>query len=130
MKYKLKVIVLKNCPYSIAALELLTNYKIPYSKIEVTQTNKHKYKTAQISTFPQIYIINKSDELLLGGYSDIEEIINIINPMDSNLKDCNQNDNNPMDCNLDIIKKKLKIKYSINDKLILRIIEIFVSKLI
>jgi hypothetical protein len=50
----------------------------------------------------------------LGGYTDIEEIINIIN---DNLKD-----------NLDDIKDKLKIKYSkFNDnKLILRIIEIFI----
>jgi glutaredoxin len=122
MKYKLKVIVLENCPYSIAAIELLTNHNIPFNKILVTQNNKHKYKTAKISTFPQIYMINKSEkeELLLGGYSDIEEIINIIN------------DYNPKDSNFDDIKKKLKIKYSktINDKLILRIIEIFVPKLI
>ncbi len=116
MKYKLKVVVLKNCPYSIAVVELLKNYKIPFNKIEVSQNNKHKYKTAQISTFPQVYIVNKSDELLLGGYSDVEDIINIIN--DTN--------------NLEDIKKNLKLKYSksIDDKLILRIIEIFVSKLI
>ncbi len=125
MKYKLKVIVLENCPYSIAALTLLKNYNIPFNKILVTQNNKHKYKTAEISTFPQIYIINNSTKeeiskgLLLGGYSDIEEIINIINDNYSN-------------DNLEAIKKKLKIKYSksVNDKLILRIIEIFVSKLI
>lgn len=121
MKYKLKVIVLKNCPYSIAVVELLTNYNIPYKKIEVSQNNKHEYKTAKISTFPQIYIIkDKSEEYLLGGYSDIEEIINIIN---DNQKDCNSKGSN-----LDDIKDKLKIKYSkFNDnKLILRIIEIFI----
>ncbi len=113
MKYKLKVIVLEHCPYSIAAVELLNNYNIPFEKILVKQNNKEKFKTEEISTFPQIYIINNNEELL-GGYSDIEEIINIIN----NSK------------NLDKIKDKLNIKYSkFDNKKILRIIEIFASHL-
>ena len=110
MKYKLKVIVLENCPYSIAAAELLTNYNIPFEKILVKQNNKEKFKTAEISTFPQIYMINNKEQLLLGGYSDLEEIINIINSSK----------------NLDKIKEKLSKKYS-NNKHILRIIEIFVN---
>ena len=112
MKYKLKVIVLENCPYSIAAVELLNNYKIQFDKIVVNREEKEKYKTDEISTFPQIYILNKSEKLLLGGYSDIEEIINIINQY----KDLNK------------IKKKLNIKYihkMNNNKIILRIIALF-----
>lgn len=110
MKYKLKVIVLEHCPYSIAAVELLENYNIPFEKILVKQNNKEKFKTEKISTFPQIYIINNNEELLLGGYSDIEEIINIIN----NSK------------KLEKIKDKLNNKYSkFDNKKILRIIEIF-----
>jgi glutaredoxin len=112
MKNELKVVVLENCPYSIAVVELLNNYKIKFNKIIVNNDNKHKYKTDKISTFPQIYMINKDDEILLGGYSDIEEIIDIIN---SSTK-------------LNIIKQKIKTKYSninINNKQILRIIEIF-----
>ena len=110
MKYKLKVIVLENCPYSIAAVELLNNYNIKFQKKLVKQNNKEKFKTNEISTFPQIYMINKNEKLLLGGYSDLEEIINIINQTK----------------NLDKIKDILKEKYS-NNKIILRIIEIFIS---
>ena len=110
MKYKLKVIVLEHCPYSIAAVELLNNYNIKFQKKLVKQNNKEKFKTNEISTFPQIYMINKNEKLLLGGYSDLEEIINIINKSK----------------NLDKIKDELKEKYS-NNKIILRIIEIFIS---
>jgi glutaredoxin len=112
MKYKLKVIALENCLYSIAADELLTNYNIPFEKILVKQNNKKKFKTPEISTFPQVYMINDKEQLLLGGYSDLEEIINIINSSK----------------NLDKIKEKLGEKYSNNKyipKIILRIIEIF-----
>ena len=114
MKYVLKVIILENCPYSIAAAEMLTNYNIKFKKILVNQETKHKYKTQQISTFPQIYLINKDaenkHELLLGGYSNLEEIINIMN---SSTK-------------LETIKNKLNKKYLLFDKKsILRIIEIF-----
>jgi glutaredoxin len=110
MKNELKVVVLENCPYSIAAAELLTNYNIKFKKILVNHETKHKYKTEQISTFPQIYIKDNKIELLLGGYSDLEEIINIIN---STTK-------------LDTIKNKLNKKYLLFDKkTILRLIQLF-----
>jgi glutaredoxin len=113
MKYKLKIIVLENCPYSIAANELLTNYNMSFEKIVVNQNNKEKYKTNQISTFPQIYILNSNKEILLGGYSDIKEIFDIINTSN----------------NLDTIKEKLNKKYQkYNNKIILRIIQIFYYK--
>jgi glutaredoxin len=115
MKYKLKVIVLENCPYSIAAVDLLTNYNIPFEKILVKQNNKEKFKTVEISTFPQIYMINNKEQLLLGGYSDLEEIMHIINSSK----------------NLDKIKERLGKKYKNSvrmiPRIILRIIEIFVS---
>jgi glutaredoxin len=111
MKYKLKVIVLENCPYSIAAVELLTNYNIPFEKILVKQNNKEKFKTPDISTFPQIYMYSKEDQLLLGGYSDLEEIMDIINSSK----------------NLDKIKKKIGKNKKYGPKIILRIIKIFVN---
>ncbi len=110
MKNKLKVIILENCPYSIAVNQLLTNFHIPFEKIVVNQNNKYKYKTDIISTFPQIYILNKNEEILLGGYSDIEEILDIINAT----------------TNLDEIKEKLFKKYpNFDNKIILRITQIF-----
>ena len=115
MKYELKVIVLENCPYSIAAVELLNNYKIKFQKIEVNHNNKEQFKTSEINTFPQIYILNNNKQLLLGGYSDLENITNIINSTK----------------NLDKIKQTLKKNYlnnkNINNKYILRIIQMFIN---
>ena len=114
MKILLKVIVLENCPYSMSAVELLSNYNIPFKKIMVNQNTKHKYKTDKISTFPQVYIVNKDEELLLGGYVDIEEIMDLVNKYK----------------NLNNIKTKLNIKYpNFDNKQILRIIEIFAKSI-
>ena len=112
MKYLLKSIILKNCPYSIALKELLNNLHISSKYINVTQETKYKYKTNIIDTFPQVYIINNNTNILLGGYSNAKEIIEIINLRD-----------------LDIIKSKLKKLYpQFDNKIILRIIEIFMPQ--
>lgn len=103
----LKLIFLENCPYSIAAKELLNNFK--FKLISVNQENKHKYKTKEISTFPQIYM----NDILLGGYSDLTEIFDIINKYN----------------NLDIILKYLNKKYSkLKKKDLLRIINYLMRK--
>lgn len=75
--YALKLVSLENCPYSIAAHDLLKDKKINIKFINVTQSNKEQYKNKIIDTFPQIYLIktNRVGELLIGGYSDIQEII-------------------------------------------------------
>jgi len=78
-KYHLFVIVLKDCPYSNKAIELLEKNNLKNKTIEtVTQKNKDMYKTAEISTFPQIYLkkYNSKNTLLLGGYSDLENVYN------------------------------------------------------
>jgi glutaredoxin len=74
-KYYLYAIILKDCPYSEAAVKLLTNNNNIELKI-ITQDNKDKYKTNLIQTFPQIYLKkqNHKGSLLIGGYSDISEI--------------------------------------------------------
>jgi glutaredoxin len=114
MKYLLKSIILKNCPYSIALKELLDDLHISSKYINVTQETKYKYKTNIIDTFPQVYIINNNNNtnILLGGYSNTKEIIEIINLRD-----------------LNIIKSKLKKLYpQFDNKIILRIIEIFMPQ--
>ncbi len=106
MKNELKSIVLKDCPYSIALRELLTNYNILSTYIKVDQKTKYKYKTDKIDTFPQVYI----NDVLIGGYNDTKEIIDLINTR-----------------NLTKIKKGLKTKYpNLNEKNILRIIQLFI----
>ena len=57
--YYLFIVVLENCGYSKAAVELLNNYKIKYKSIIIKQEEKSKYITNEINTFPQIYLKKK-----------------------------------------------------------------------
>ena len=111
MKYSLKSIVLKNCPYSNALVDTLKNNKIKSNIITVTHENKDKYKTKYITTFPQLYLMkNKVNEILLvGGYSETKKILDIINETSE----------------LDNIKEKLQSLYpNTNNKNILRLIKL------
>ena len=73
---ELKIISLNNCPYSMAAEELIKNFKntkdlkINVNIINVSQEEKSQYKNSEIDTFPQIYFNN----ILLGGYDNFNEI--------------------------------------------------------
>lgn len=100
----LEAIILKNCSYSIALSKLFKN-KIKY--IEVDDTTKHKYKTEEIQTFPQLYIKkNNSQQYLIGGYNDTVNILNIIK---SN--------------SLEQIKKEIKLKLPLlPNKIILKLV--------
>ena len=66
----IKIYYLDNCPYSQGALKILDNYKIEHHKIE-SSNNKNDRKQFY-PTFPQIYW----NENLIGGYSEISDIIN------------------------------------------------------
>jgi hypothetical protein len=74
--YYIDSIILENCPYSIKAENLLKKHNIPINIITVDHDNKHKYKTSQINSFPQLYLKNKlkKDSLLLGGYDDLNYV--------------------------------------------------------
>jgi len=74
----IKIISLINCPYSEAAESFLKSKKIKSKIVKVNQGNKEDYKSKEISTFPQIYFINKKNHHLLGGYDDIIDINNNI----------------------------------------------------
>lgn len=87
----LKIISLENCPFSMAAEDLINRIKTPESEnfnVEihrVTQENKTEYQQGEIKTFPQIYLNKK----LVGGYDDLNEIyleISRIKSLDSNEK--------------------------------------------
>jgi hypothetical protein len=75
--YFLKVISLENCPYSNAALELIKNNRIQNNTTIISHSDKLKYKTNKIDTFPQIYLskYNKKETLLLGGYDSLSSFI-------------------------------------------------------
>lgn len=75
--YYIKAVLLENCPFSSNALSLISSNKIPSEVIEVNHDNKNNYKSANISTFPQIYLNKKNSRgsLLLGGYDDLYKFI-------------------------------------------------------
>ena len=72
------MISLINCPYSEAAETFLKSKSIKNKTFKINQQEKEKYKNSKINTFPQIYLINKKNEHLLGGYNDIIDINNNI----------------------------------------------------
>ena len=76
--YELKIISLMNCPYSEAAESLLGNNK-KIKIVKVNSANKKNYKNKSISTFPQVYLINNNNKLLIGGYNELKNIYDIIN---------------------------------------------------
>lgn len=73
---EIKVISLNQCPYSMAAEDLIKsiniteNSKIDVNIVNVSQEEKTKYQNDEINTFPQIYY----NKILLGGYDDFNEI--------------------------------------------------------
>jgi glutaredoxin len=76
MEYYIKAILLEDCVYSIRAKELLELNKIKSDIINISSSEKDKYKTNQIYTFPQIYLCkHDKGSLLLGGCSDLEDFI-------------------------------------------------------
>ncbi len=115
MKNSLKLIILDGCPYSIALKQLLTD-TISLKSVDVksvSHENKEKYKTPEINTFPQLYLISPHMDkktYLIGGYDITKNIIDEINKSN----------------NLNKLKLKLKkILPKLNIKQILRIIQIF-----
>jgi hypothetical protein len=76
---KLKALILEDCYYSSKLVELLNNFNIHFEQFDVKQINKEKYKTAFISTFPQLYLIlDSGDNILIGGYEKTSSIIDLI----------------------------------------------------
>jgi glutaredoxin len=67
---------LELCYYSKKAEELLKQYEFPYQKISVKQNEKEDYKKKlNKNTFPQIYYYSNDKCYHIGGYSDLENLI-------------------------------------------------------
>ena len=80
--YYLFIVVLEHCPYSESAVRLLEENKINFKSLKIKSLEKDKYKTVDISTFPQIYLkkTRNNDTLLLGGFTDLKSFfVNFIN---------------------------------------------------
>jgi hypothetical protein len=83
--YYIKAILLKNCSYSLNAYNLLKEYKIKSDIYFINIEEKHIYKTNLINTFPQLYLkkYNSHGHLLLGGYTDFNELLKLIKTKDT-----------------------------------------------
>jgi len=72
---KYTVYSLEGCPYSMKAEQLFSDSSAKFKIIKVSQENKNEYKK-DMNTFPQIYYERKNEKILVGGLSDLNEIIN------------------------------------------------------
>lgn len=108
--YYIKAIVLEQCSYSLEATKLLNNHKINHEIVIVNNNNKELFKTNNIQTFPQLYLMrkNRKGHLLLGGYNDMADFI-------QNFK-LQQINNNKID--------NFMRKYNWSKKSVLRLIEL------
>jgi glutaredoxin len=75
--YYIKAIILKNCPHSIKAVNLLQSHKIESNIEYIDSIEKEMYKNNNINTFPQIYLkkYNSKGNLLLGGFDNLNDFI-------------------------------------------------------
>jgi glutaredoxin len=105
--------------FCINTRRLLKENEINHQDNIIKDEDKFKYKTSEISTFPQIYYVkNKLDKKkLIGGNSDLEDIIELNN----NIKQ----DTKKMD---ELIKDFLSTHPKINKKLLLKVLYLINKK--
>ena len=120
MNNYLYIISLRYCPFCINTRRLLEENNIKHHDNIIKDEEKFKYKTQEISTFPQIYYVkNKLEKkVLIGGNSDLEDIIDLNNNIktDTN-KQMDQLITNFLSTHPKIKKKiLLKVLYLINKK--------------
>jgi glutaredoxin len=82
-EYYIKAILLDNCSYSSAARDLLTHHKIANEIVNITSRDMNIYSTNDISTYPQLYLKkhNTNGNLLIGGYEDLKNSIDMFKGM-------------------------------------------------
>jgi glutaredoxin len=73
----MRIIVLKGCPYSEKAHKELKSLhrqqKIILEDTLIDSSQKEKYRTKKMPTFPQIYYKTNKNNIKIGGSSDLEE---------------------------------------------------------
>jgi glutaredoxin len=112
--YYLKLISLEGCPYSNAANDFVKNNKIESEITSISHSEKDKYKSDKIKTFPQIYLNkkNSSGSVLIGGY---DNLISYYESIQSNKKSFDY-----------VIKKIKKDNKNLSEKSILRLIQLLI----
>lgn len=75
----IEIYCLRNCFYCDKSLKLLQVYKIPYKLTWVTDSDKIFFKKQHnMNTFPQIFYLEKSKKIKIGGNEQLEYLISIL----------------------------------------------------
>jgi len=106
---QLKLFSLEGCYYSQSAEELLNNNNVKYSLQRVKQTEKQSIKDInKMDTFPQVFLETSNNKIKIGGYSELNNICNIVNNKD-NLDDTVNNISKKLDSFQDDRKNVLRL---------------------
>lgn len=65
---------LMGCPYSLKSEETLKLYKPKIMKVSKNEKDKYK-KMNNMSTFPQIFLVDNDSNIKIGGYNDMIELL-------------------------------------------------------
>jgi glutaredoxin len=105
----LDVYSLEGCYYSKSLEELLNNEKIKFNLNRVNLKNKSKVKEEnKMNTFPQVFLNSKNTNYKVGGYDDVNYIINEIKTKN----------------NLDLVINNIKYKTNLDKKRSIRLINL------
>ena len=73
----LVIFSLEDCPYSYSAEEIVYKKNIPATIYKVSRVHKDAAKKSLgNSTFPYVIYKEKNSETIIGGFSDLEKLIN------------------------------------------------------
>ena len=105
----LNIYSLDGCYYSQSLEELLNNKKIKYNINRVNLKNKIKIKEKnKMSTFPQVFLNSKNVNYKVGGFDDVNYILDEIKTKN----------------NLDLIINNVKFKTNLDKKRSIRLINL------
>ena len=107
----LNIYSLDGCYYSQSLEELLNNKKIKYNINRVNLKNKIKIKEKnKMSTFPQVFLNSKNVNYKVGGFDDVNYILDEIKTKN----------------NLDLIINNVKFKTNLDKKRSIRLINLLI----
>ena len=107
----LNIYSLDGCYYSQSLEELLNSNKIKYNLNRVNLENKSKIKEKnKMSTFPQVFLNSKNVDYKVGGFDDVNYILDEIKTKN----------------NLDLIIKNVNFKTNLDKKRSIRLINLLI----
>ena len=107
----LNIYSLDGCYYSQSLEELLNSNKIKYNLNRVNLENKSKIKEKnKMSTFPQVFLNSKNVDYKVGGFDDVNYILNEIKTKN----------------NLNLIIKNVNLKTNLDKKRSIRLINLLI----